>query len=79
MQGNLGEQRDHIIHNLEILNGKVERQMSWGFIFTSGLISGVGFVVGSSILAAIVLGILSQVFGDVPLIGTYLQTLHIGR
>ncbi len=70
MQNNLGEQRDHIIHNLEVLNHKVERQMSWWFIFTSGMISGVGFVIGSSILAAIILGILSQLFGDWPLLST---------
>lgn len=74
MSENLMEQRDHIIHNLEILNAKVARQMSFRFIFITGMISGLGFVVGTTVIGAIALGILSQLFGDVPVVRDLFST-----
>lgn len=60
------EQRDHIIENLERLNSNVARQLSVRHIFMTGMIYGVGFVIGSSILAAVVVGILSPILDDIP-------------
>ena len=61
-----GEQeRDKIIEQLEALNKKIGRQLSARHVFTMGIIYGVGFFVGSAILATIVLGILGPIFGKV--------------
>ena len=62
----LEEQRDKIIQELETLNAKVARQNSVGFIFMTGIIYGVGFVVGSAILATLTLGFLLPLFSDIP-------------
>ncbi|MDO8604826.1 MAG: hypothetical protein Q7K40_05555 [bacterium] len=59
------QQRDKIIEQLEALNKKIARQLSIKHIFTMGVIYGVGFFVGSAILATIVLGILGPIFGNV--------------
>lgn len=62
----LEDQRDTIIEQLEVLNKKVARQNSIGFIFMTGVIYGIGFVVGSAILATIALGILLPYTSNVP-------------
>ena len=63
---NLGEQREEIIAQLEVLNKAVARQNSVRHIFMTGIIYGIGFVVGSVILATIVLGILVPFVQDIP-------------
>lgn len=72
MEHNLGEQREEIIHKLEILNAQVRQQMSIWFVFRNGLIYGVGFIIGSTILTAIIVTFILQFFrhtimGDVIL------------
>ena len=57
-------QRDHIIRNLEVLNERVERQMSLWHVFRNGIIYGVGFIAGSTVLTAIVVSIVLRFFGD---------------
>ncbi len=47
------EQHKQIIDQLESLNEKIARQNSWRHIFTAALVYGVGFVIGSTILASI--------------------------
>ena len=59
------QQRDKIIEQLEALNEKIGRQLSVKHFFTMGVIYGVGFFVGSAILATIVLGILGPIFGKI--------------
>lgn len=65
---NLEEQRDKIIEELEKLNDKVERQLSFGRMFYVGIIYGIGFFIGSAILATVALGILAPVFGEIDLV-----------
>jgi len=65
---NLEEQRDKIIDELIKLNEKVERQLSFGRMFYVGIIYGVGFFIGSAILATIALGVLAPIFGDIPFV-----------
>ncbi len=55
-------QRDHIIHNLEKLNIQVERQASVWHVFRNGIIYGVGFIVGSTVVTAIVVSIVLRFF-----------------
>ncbi|MCE9541273.1 hypothetical protein K8R03_01785 [Candidatus Kaiserbacteria bacterium] len=62
----MDHQRDTIIEQLEKLNKKVSRQNSVGFIFMTGIIYGVGFVIGSAVIATIALGLLLPYFSDIP-------------
>lgn len=47
------EQHQQIINQLEGLNEKLARQNSWRHVFAASLVYGVGFVIGSTILASI--------------------------
>ena len=70
---NMENQRDTIIEQLEKLNKKVSRQNSVGFIFMTGIIYGIGFVVGSVIIATIAIGIFLPYFSDIPWMVTTFQ------
>jgi len=59
------EQRDEIIKSLETLNTQVSRQNSLGRRFVIGIVYGVGFIVGSAIVATILLGILAPWFAQI--------------
>ena len=65
----LNEQRDRIIEELEALNTKMERQNSVRHILVTGIIYGVGFFIGSAILATIALGVLGPWVGQISWIG----------
>jgi hypothetical protein len=58
-------QRDKIIEQLEQLNAKLEKQGRVRYQLREGIIKGVGFFIGSAILATILLGILGPIFGDI--------------
>jgi len=62
----LEEQREEIIGQLGVLNAMVKKQNSVRHIFMTGIIYGVGFVVGSAILATITLGIIGPLVGQIP-------------
>jgi hypothetical protein len=62
---NIEEQRDTIIDQLEMLNTKMAQQNSIKHIFLTGVIYGVGFFIGSVILATIAFGITSPFFGKI--------------
>lgn len=55
-----------IIENLERINRQIAKQNSLGRIFFVGIIYGIGFFVGSAIIATIALGILAPWFGQIP-------------
>ena len=59
------EQRDKITEQLEMLNLKMSEQNSVRHIFMKGIIYGVGFFIGSAILATIVVGVLSPWLGKI--------------
>jgi hypothetical protein len=56
---NLEEQRDRIIEELEELNKKMATQNSIRHVFLRGLIYGVGVLIGSAVIATIILGVVS--------------------
>ena len=60
-------QRDHIISQLERLNAQVAQQMEAKYVFRNGIIYGFGFVVGSTVLTALFVGVVLQFFGDTVL------------
>ncbi len=66
----LENQRDKIIEQLEILNAKIDRQNSIKQVFKMGIIYGIGFFVGSAILATIALGVLGPLFGKIEWVRT---------
>lgn len=59
-------QHEKIIEHLDILNKQVAKQSSLSHMFMVGIVYGVGFVVGSAILATIALGIVAPLFGKIP-------------
>ena len=61
----LEEQRDKIIDQLQLLNVKMKQQNSVGHIFMKGIIYGVGFFIGSVVIATIAFGVLSPWFGKI--------------
>lgn len=62
---NIEEQNKKIIEQLEILNSGIKRQNSIRHIVTTGVIYGIGFFIGSAIIATIALGILGPIFGKI--------------
>lgn len=59
------KQQDKIIEQLETLNEKMAEQNKVRRIFVTGIIYGVGFFIGSAIIATIAFGILSPWFGKI--------------
>lgn len=70
----LEDQRDKIIENLELLNRQVARQNSLGRMFLIGINYGIGFFVGSAIIATIALGLLGPWFGQFQWIRNAFET-----
>ena len=58
-------QRDKLIEQLEKLNTKMERQGMMRYQLREGILKGVGFFIGSAIIATILLGILGPIFADI--------------
>ncbi len=67
-------QTDKIVENLERLNRQVARQNSIGRMFLVGIVYGIGFFVGSAIIATIALGIFGPWFAEIPWIQNAFQT-----
>lgn len=57
------EQRDQIIDQLEQLNANVQRQLSLRHILFTGLVYGLSFAIGSTVLFAIVTKLILHVAG----------------
>ncbi len=70
----LENQRDKIIEQLEILNIKIDRQNSIRHILKTGIIYGIGFFIGSAILATIALGVFGPIFGKIEWVRTNFET-----
>ncbi len=70
----LENQRDKIIEQLELLNAKMDRQGSTVQILKMGVIYGIGFFIGSAILAVIALGVLGPLFGEIEWVRNNFET-----
>jgi len=74
----LEHQQQKIIEQLDVLNKEIARQNSLRARFLIGIVYGVGFFVGSAIIATIAFGILGPLFANIDWIrnafetGTYL-------
>lgn len=58
------EPRGEIVQRLQVLNTQIKEQMSIWHVFRNGMIYGIGFVIGSTILTALIVTIVLQFFGD---------------
>lgn len=61
----LDNQRDKILEQLQALNAKLGKQLAVKQIFLTGIIYGVGFFIGSAIIATIALGIFGPIVGKI--------------
>lgn len=59
------EQKNEVIEQLKLLNTKIEMQDSVRHVLTRGIIYGIGFFIGSVIIATISLGVLSPWLGKI--------------
>lgn len=59
-------ERDAIVEQLEKVNKELAKQNSVRRIFFVGIIYGVGFFIGSAVLATIALGIFGPYFAQIP-------------
>ena len=62
----IDNQRDEIIEQLKSLNVKLAKQLEIKRIFLTGIIYGVGFFLGSAIIATIALGVFGPTIGKIP-------------
>ncbi len=60
------KQHQQIIDELQHLNDKLARQNHWGHIFATAIVYGVGFVIGSTILASILASIFLPLLQRTP-------------
>ena len=67
-------QRDKIIEQLEMLNMRIEKQNSFKRVFVVGVVYGVGFFIGSAIIATIALGIFGPIVGKIDWVRTTFET-----
>ena len=63
-----------IIEQLEKLNAQVARQNSIRRVFAVGVVYGIGFFVGSAVIATIALGIFGPYFGQIPWVRNAFET-----
>ena len=60
------EEHAELMRELRSLNAEIRDQRSLSRMFVMGVIYGIGFFVGSAIIATLLLGLLGPVFGAIP-------------
>ncbi len=60
------DQHAKIVSELEMLNAQMRKQNSVRRVFVLGIVYGIGFVVGSVIIATIGLGVTVPMLEDIP-------------
>jgi hypothetical protein len=73
MQEMTKEQHQQIIDELKGLNDKLGRQNSWRHVFAASLVYGVGFVIGSTILASILASMFLPILQKAPYMREFLS------
>ena len=62
----MDEHGERIVEHLDMLNRKIAKQHSFFRIFLVGITYGIGFFLGSAIIATIALGVFGPWFADIP-------------
>jgi hypothetical protein len=60
------EQSGEMLAELKTINKSLKKQNSFLHIFWTGIVYGIGFIVGSAILATIILGLFGPLIGQIP-------------
>ena len=60
------ENERSIVQHLEELNKQIATQNSLARMFIAGIIYGIGFFVGSAIIATVAFGVLGPIIGKIP-------------
>ncbi|HEY4523148.1 MAG TPA: hypothetical protein VJK73_02125 [Candidatus Paceibacterota bacterium] len=63
---NVDEQQEQIIAHLETLNRQIARQNSLARMFAVGIVYGVGFFIGSALIATVALGVFGPWLAQIP-------------
>ena len=67
------EQRDEVITQLEQANIHLAQQNALSHIFFTGIIQGIGFFIGSAIIATVALGIFGPLLAKIPFVHDLFQ------
>ncbi|MEK7628326.1 MAG: hypothetical protein AAB421_02830 [Patescibacteria group bacterium] len=67
------EQREKIIESLNTLNKNVERQLSFQHILLTGLVYGLSFAIGSTIMASLAWEFIWDVSKEIPSLRTHVE------
>jgi F0F1-type ATP synthase assembly protein I len=70
----LVQQHDKIIEHLDMLNAQVRRQNSMGRMLGAGIAYGIGFFIGTSIIATILFGIIGPMVGRISWVRSAFET-----
>jgi hypothetical protein len=71
MKNKKNQETEKLNKNIKDLTAKIERSNSFWFVLLRGLAMGAGTAIGASIIAALLIGILSKTIktvGDVPIL-----------
>ncbi|MFA7309558.1 MAG: hypothetical protein WC050_01500 [Candidatus Paceibacterota bacterium] len=68
------QDQDEVIKHLEKLNAQIARQNSVSRMFFVGIVYGIGFFIGSAIIATIALGIFGPWFAQIPWVRSSFET-----
>lgn len=63
---NFEAEEKEMIEEMAELKEEVAKQNSLSWMFVRGLVYGIGFVIGSAIVATIIIGLLGPWFADIP-------------
>lgn len=64
----LGSQERDILSELRAINGRLARQNSLVHMLWSGLVYGIGFFIGSAIIATIIIGVFGPIIARIPVV-----------
>ena len=71
--------QQELISELKTFNETLKKQQSSRRLLRNGMLNGVGFVIGTTILAGIGISILVFFLGDLPIVGSLVEQVKINR
>lgn len=71
--------QEELVSELKIFNETIKKQQKIRRLLRNGMLNGIGFVIGTSILAGVAISILVFFFGDLPVIGSFLDKIQLDR
>ncbi|HLD21832.1 MAG TPA: hypothetical protein VJB65_02935 [Patescibacteria group bacterium] len=64
-QENNESQKEELVHQLRQLNIKIQKQLSWKHNLFIAIVRGVGYTIGATLVAGIIVSILAYTFSTV--------------